>query len=33
LARLTGVPGGAWILLFGVVALGALAVSALWLIR
>jgi hypothetical protein len=33
LARLTGVPGGAWVLLFGVVAVGALAVAALWLVR
>jgi hypothetical protein len=33
LARLTGVPGGVWIFLFGVVGLGALAVSALWLIK
>jgi hypothetical protein len=33
LARLTGVPGGAWVLLFGLVALGALAVSALWLVK
>jgi Peptidase M50B-like len=33
LARLTGVPGGAWVLLFGVVAVGALAVSALWLVK
>jgi len=33
LARLTGVPGGAWVLLFGAVAVGALAISALWLIK
>jgi Peptidase M50B-like len=33
LARLTGVPGGAWVLLFGAAALGALAVSALWLVK
>jgi hypothetical protein len=33
LARLTGVPGGAWVFLFGLVAVGALAVRALWLIR
>jgi hypothetical protein len=33
LARLTRVPGGVWVFLFGVVAVGALAVSALWLIR
>ena len=32
LARLTGVPGGAWVLLFGVVAVGALAISGLWLL-
>lgn len=32
LARLTGVPGGAWVALFAVVALGALAVSAFWLV-
>jgi hypothetical protein len=31
LAHLTGVPGGAWVVLFGLVAVGALAVSALWL--
>jgi hypothetical protein len=33
LARLTGVPTGAWVLLFGIVAVGALALSALWLVR
>jgi len=33
LARLTPMPGGAWVTIFGVFALGALAVSATWLVR
>jgi hypothetical protein len=33
LARLTPVPGGAWVMIFGVVAVVALAVSARWLVR
>jgi hypothetical protein len=33
LARLTAVPGGAWVMIFGVVAVAALAVSARWLVR
>jgi hypothetical protein len=33
LARLTPVPGGAWVMIFGVVAVAALAVSARWLVR
>jgi hypothetical protein len=33
LAALTGLPGGLWVGAFGLVALAALAVSALWLIR
>jgi hypothetical protein len=33
LARLTPVPAGAWIALFGLIAVAALAVSARWLIR
>jgi hypothetical protein len=33
LARLTPVPAGAWIVVFGLIALAALAVSARWLIR
>ena len=33
LARLTPVPGGAWVMIFGAVAVGALAVSASWLVR
>jgi hypothetical protein len=33
LARLTRIPVGAWVFLFGLVAVGALAVSALWLVR
>ena len=33
LARLTPVPGGAWVVIFGLVALAALAVSARWLVR
>jgi Peptidase M50B-like len=33
LAVLTGVPAGLWVALFGMVALAALAVSALWLVR
>jgi Peptidase M50B-like len=32
LARLTGVAAGAWVLLFAVVSLGALAVSGYWLV-
>lgn len=32
LAALTGVPGGLWVFLFGLVALTALALSAFWLI-
>jgi hypothetical protein len=32
LAALTGVPAGLWILLFGLAALAALAVGALWLV-
>jgi Peptidase M50B-like len=31
LARLTGVPAGVWVVLFALVAIGALAVSAFWL--
>jgi Peptidase M50B-like len=33
LARLTPVPGGAWVMIFALVALAALAVSARWLVR
>lgn len=33
LARLTHVPGGAWVTIFGLVAIAALAVSAGWLVR
>jgi hypothetical protein len=33
LARLTRVPGGAWVMVFGLFALAALAVSASWLVR
>jgi Peptidase M50B-like len=33
LARLTPVPGGAWVLLFGLAAVAALALSARWLFR
>ncbi len=33
LARLTWMPGGAWVVIFGVVSVAALAVSARWLIR
>lgn len=33
LARLTSVPGGAWVMIFGLVAVAALAVSARWLVR
>jgi hypothetical protein len=33
LARLTSVPGGAWVMVFGLVALAALALSARWLVR
>ena len=33
LARLTRVPGGAWVLIFGIVAVASLAVSARWLVR
>ncbi|HEX9064111.1 MAG TPA: M50 family metallopeptidase [Streptosporangiaceae bacterium] len=32
LARLTSVPGGAWVVLFGLIAVAALAVSATWLL-
>jgi hypothetical protein len=32
LARLTRLPAGAWIMLFAVVSLGALGVSAFWLV-
>ena len=33
LARLTRMPGGAWVVIFGVVAVTALAISARWLVR
>ncbi len=33
LARLTPMPGGAWVMIFGLVALAALAISARWLVR
>jgi Peptidase M50B-like len=33
LARLTPVPGGAWVMIFGVVAVVALAVSARWMVH
>jgi hypothetical protein len=33
LARLTPVPGGAWVMIFGIFAVAALAVSARWLVR
>ena len=33
LGRLTPVPGGAWVAIFGLVAVAALAVSARWLVR
>ncbi len=33
LARLTRVPGGAWVMIFAIVAVAALAVSARWLVR
>ena len=33
LARLTPVPGGAWVTIFGIVVVAALAVSARWLVR
>jgi Peptidase M50B-like len=33
LARLTRMPGGAWVTIFGLVAVAALAVSARWLVR
>jgi hypothetical protein len=33
LARLTPVPGGAWVMIFGIIAVAALAVSARWLVR
>jgi hypothetical protein len=33
LARLTRVPGGAWVMIFGLVAVAALAVSARWMVR
>jgi hypothetical protein len=32
LAALTGVPGGAWVALFALVAVGALAISGFWLV-
>lgn len=32
LARVTAMPGGAWVVIFGVVAVAALAVSARWLV-
>ncbi|HEY7146868.1 MAG TPA: M50 family metallopeptidase [Streptosporangiaceae bacterium] len=32
LARLTHIPGGAWVLIFGVIAVTALAVAARWLV-
>ena len=32
LARLTPVPGGAWVTIFGLAAVAALAVSARWLV-
>jgi hypothetical protein len=32
LAMLTGMPAGLWVAVFGMVALGALAVAALWLV-
>ena len=33
LARLTRMPGGAWVTIFGIFALAALVVSGLWLVR
>ena len=33
LARLTRMPGGAWVMIFGIVAVAALAISARWLVR
>jgi hypothetical protein len=33
LARLTRVPGGVWVMIFGLLAVAALAVSARWLVR
>jgi len=33
LARLTPVPAGAWVVIFGLIAAAALAVSARWLIH
>jgi hypothetical protein len=33
LARLTPLPGGAWVMIFGIIAVAALAVSARWLVR
>jgi Peptidase M50B-like len=33
LARLTPVPGGVWVAIFGIIAVAALAVSARWMIR
>ena len=33
LARLTPLPGGAWVTIFALVALAALALSARWLVR
>jgi hypothetical protein len=33
LAALTGMPAGLWVAVFGMAALGALAVAALWLVR
>jgi hypothetical protein len=33
LARLTPVPGGAWVMVFGIFALSALAISASWLVH
>ncbi|HUY47546.1 MAG TPA: M50 family metallopeptidase [Streptosporangiaceae bacterium] len=33
LARLTGVPGGAWVALFALVASAALVISALWMVH
>jgi hypothetical protein len=32
LARLTHLPGGAWVVIFGILAVAALAVSARWLV-
>jgi hypothetical protein len=33
LARLTPIPGGAWVAIFGIIAIAALAVSARWLVH